>query len=174
MMLMKFNGGLGMIPSWQFSMDPNVNPKINPHVTYPDGIYQTTPQPIGPYYQGPELSGIVGSGGRRVADVPLGAWVITNQNAFWAGIKQQIDEILLTQKRKDEAAQYRPQSGSGSGSGSGAMHGVAGPRVLISDPALGFSNPFDSWWWTNRKWVALGVFGVLGAAAIAGATAILR
>lgn len=42
--------GLGMIPSWQFSDDPAVNPKINPHVVYPEGMYQTTVQPVGPYF----------------------------------------------------------------------------------------------------------------------------
>lgn len=62
MMLMSFgNAGLGIIPSWQFSMDPSVNYKINPNVQYPDGVYQTTPQPLYPYYQGPELSGMFDS-----------------------------------------------------------------------------------------------------------------
>jgi len=53
---MKFarHSQLGLIPSWQFSTDPAVNPKINPHVTFPPGVYQTTPQPFLPYYQGPE------------------------------------------------------------------------------------------------------------------------
>jgi hypothetical protein len=44
--------GFGMIPAWQFSMDPAVNPKINPNVVYPDGVYQTTTQPIGPWFDG--------------------------------------------------------------------------------------------------------------------------
>lgn len=57
-MFMHVNDGLGLIPSWQFSMDPAINYKINPHVQFPDGIYQTTPQPLYPYYQGPELSGL--------------------------------------------------------------------------------------------------------------------
>jgi len=46
---------LGLIPDWQFSTDPAINPKINPHVQYPAGMYQTTPQPVTPYYQGPNL-----------------------------------------------------------------------------------------------------------------------
>ena len=45
---------LGLIPAWQFSLDPAVNPKINPNVQWPQGVYQTTPQPFTPYYQGPE------------------------------------------------------------------------------------------------------------------------
>lgn len=46
---------LGLIPSWQFSMDPAVNPQVV-DLTFPDGVYQTTVQPIGPYYGG--LSGL--------------------------------------------------------------------------------------------------------------------
>jgi len=53
MMLMRA-GGLGIIPDWQFSLDPSVNPKINPNVQWPQGVYQTTVQPFTPYYQGPE------------------------------------------------------------------------------------------------------------------------
>ncbi len=39
-----------MIPSWQFSTDPGVNIKLNPHVTYPTGWTQQTIQPVGPAY----------------------------------------------------------------------------------------------------------------------------
>jgi hypothetical protein len=48
---------LGLIPDWQFSTDPAVNLKINPHVQYPAGVYQTTSQPLGPYYGGSEGRG---------------------------------------------------------------------------------------------------------------------
>lgn len=43
---------LGMIPGWQFSQDPSVNPKIStsPGMVYPDGYAQSSAQPIGPYY----------------------------------------------------------------------------------------------------------------------------
>lgn len=41
---------LGIIPSWQFNTDANTNPLLNPHVEYPPGMYQTTVQPVGPYY----------------------------------------------------------------------------------------------------------------------------
>ena len=47
---------LGLIPSWQFNQDPNTNPALTPFVTYPPGVYQTTTQPIGPYFN-PGLSG---------------------------------------------------------------------------------------------------------------------
>lgn len=46
--------GLGIYPSWQYSMDPKVNPKLNPFVKFPVGMTQQTVQPLGPYYQGPE------------------------------------------------------------------------------------------------------------------------
>lgn len=52
---------LGLIPAWQFSQDPAINPKINPTVKYPAGVYQTTPQPLYPYYQGPNLNGGLGA-----------------------------------------------------------------------------------------------------------------
>lgn len=40
---------LGLIPTWQFSDDPAVNININPHVKFPAGVNQLTPQPIGLY-----------------------------------------------------------------------------------------------------------------------------
>lgn len=60
---------LGIYPSWQYSMDPAVNPKINPNVQYPDGVYQTTVQPLGPYYgggfSGPRVTLLGDLGARR-------------------------------------------------------------------------------------------------------------
>lgn len=60
------NIGLGIIPAWQFSMDPSVNPKINPAVKFPAGVYQTTVQPLGPYYQGGQGLGRAKSGGVKL------------------------------------------------------------------------------------------------------------
>lgn len=38
----------GLIPDWQYSADPAVNPFLNPHVTMPDGWTQAyTVQPTG-------------------------------------------------------------------------------------------------------------------------------
>ena len=55
--------GLGLIPQWQFSADPTINPKINPHVVFPPGVTQTTVQPIGAFYQpqSPNLGGLFDS-----------------------------------------------------------------------------------------------------------------
>lgn len=55
--------GLGLIPDWQFSSDPAINPKINPHVSFPAGVTQTTVQPIGPFWQPapPQLGGLFDS-----------------------------------------------------------------------------------------------------------------
>lgn len=100
---------LGLIPDWQFSLDPNVNPKINPFVKYPDGVYQTTPQSWGPWFP--------------------------------------------------EAINQPPS-------------GVAGPRVKLLGGLQ--ANPFDSWWWQNRKWLALGGVGAVGGALLVGLVAILR
>ena len=65
---------LGLIPDWQFSTDPAVNPKLNPFVQWPAGVYQTTPQPIGPYYQGPNQF----SGSLRATSTTASAvgWVV--------------------------------------------------------------------------------------------------
>ncbi len=60
--------GLGILPSYQYSEDPAVNfTKINPHVQFPPGMYQTTPQPAYPYYQGP-----MGTEGEGPTSKPLG------------------------------------------------------------------------------------------------------
>lgn len=50
-MMLSRNLGLGLIPDWQFSADPAINPKLNMHVVFPDGVTQTTVQPIGPFWQ---------------------------------------------------------------------------------------------------------------------------
>lgn len=40
---------LGLFPSFQYSDDPAENPLLNSHVIYPDGMHQTTTQPLGPW-----------------------------------------------------------------------------------------------------------------------------
>lgn len=90
------DANLGLIPSWQFDQNPNTNPLLNPHMQYPEGMYQTTMQPTGPYYSGPMLSG------------------------------------------------------------------------------LGIDNPFDTWWWKNRKWIVLGTVGALAIGLVGGLAAILK
>jgi len=69
--------GLGIIPSWQFSMDPAVNSKLNPFVSFPAGMTQTTIQPLGPYYSGPEGQ-LGGSGLGDVSDTvsSIGSFII--------------------------------------------------------------------------------------------------
>jgi hypothetical protein len=41
---------LGIFPSFAYSADPAENPLLNPFVTYPPGMYQTSAQPPGAYY----------------------------------------------------------------------------------------------------------------------------
>lgn len=48
--------GLGLIPAWQFSDDPAINPKINPHVQFPEGWNQMTVQPQGAFWQPPQVN----------------------------------------------------------------------------------------------------------------------
>jgi hypothetical protein len=51
----------------------------------------------------------------------------------------------------------------------------APPRIAQPTlTGLGFTNPFDSWAWTNRKWIVLGGIGLVGAALLAGAGLILK
>lgn len=60
---------LGLIPSWQFNMNPAENPQVV-DLTFPGGTYQTTVQPIGPYYGGGSLSGLGGSDYDDLLDAP--------------------------------------------------------------------------------------------------------
>jgi hypothetical protein len=70
---------LGLIPDYQFSSDPAVNfTKINPFVQYPPGVYQSTIQPIGPYFQTqPPASGMNGI---------FDSWAWTNRQWLAFGI----------------------------------------------------------------------------------------
>ena len=88
MILARQGQGLGLIPSWQFSQDPEVNPNINPHVVFPEGYNQRTVQPVGAFWEPPTVN-------------------------------------------------------------------------------LGGLGLFDSWAWNNRKLIALGGIGLLGAAVLA-------
>jgi hypothetical protein len=45
---------------------------------------------------------------------------------------------------------------------------------LNGEPLDTLNAMFDSWWWKNRKWVALGAVGALGLGILGGLTAILR
>lgn len=89
---------LALIPTWQFSDDPAVNYNVNPHVKFPAGVTQSTPQPLG---------------------TPI----------------------------------------------------VQRMRPPVGVPGLGF---FNSTWWVQRKWLALGAIGILGLAAGALAVKTLR
>jgi hypothetical protein len=39
---------------------------------------------------------------------------------------------------------------------------------------LGIDNPFDSWWWQNRKWLAFGAVTALAVGVFGGLTALLK
>lgn len=105
-MMFKRHPGLGLIPEWQFSSDAVVNPHINPHVQYPEGMTQQTIQPIGTHW----------------------------------------------------------------GQGLGCPPGVG----CVPLRGLGIDNPFDSWWWTNRKPLVIGSVAVVGLALLAGLAAALK
>jgi hypothetical protein len=129
--------GLGLIPSYQFSMDPAVNfTKINPHVVFPPGMDQRTVQPVGKFYASPQAADLGRLPTFRVAradccsDCNCGG---SNPCCLPRGVVH---------------------GGSG---GVQTLHGI-----------------FDSWAWTNRKWLVLGGLGLVAVAALAGAGAILR
>ena len=65
--------GLGLIPAWQFDMHAANNPKINPHVRYPDGVTQQTIQPLGPNYG---VSGLAS---------PFDSWAWNNRTLLVGG-----------------------------------------------------------------------------------------
>lgn len=73
MMIARNLAGLGLIPDWQFNMDPSKNPKVV-NLDFPAGMYQTTTQPVGPYMNGDGLSGLgngwMSSPGIRVVAAP--------------------------------------------------------------------------------------------------------
>lgn len=105
--------GLGLIPAWQFSMDPQINYKINPFVTYPDGVYQTTPQPLYPYYQGPE-------GGLGYSDF----------SSIWSNVGSSIRDKLNAELAKRQADRLANKGGPDQINGlNGAS--TAGPRVTL-------------------------------------------
>lgn len=109
--------GLGLMPSWQYSEDPTVNPKINPHVIYPDGMYQTTPQPAYPYYQGPELSGL---------GAPI-QWELIAAHA------QRLAQNELDRRKK---AAYSGENDHLDGSFAGPRMVLRGPNMLLGAPQL--------------------------------------
>ncbi len=49
-----------------------------------------------------------------------------------------------------------------------------GPYFSGDYQQLGYTNPFASAWWQNRKWIAAGVFGLVGVALIGGLGLILK
>lgn len=106
--------GLGLIPSWQFDMTA-ANPKINPFVQYPAGMYQTTPQPAYPYYQGPEgISGL----GSIISAVKEGA-----QRAYAKAWQEQADAA-----RRKGVPMYDSPGYNGPS--------VAGPRAVLRGPSM--------------------------------------
>ena len=106
---------LGIIPSWQFSDDPAVNPVTwNPHLKIPEGMSQSSIQPFHP-------------------DIPQ--------------------------------------------SGDANLQGLGITMANWMQPAAagaGISGVFDSFWWTHRKWIAIGAISLLGIGIALFATKVLR
>lgn len=129
---------LGLIPSWQMSMDPAVNYKINPFVQYPPGVYQTTPQPLYPYYQGPELNGL---------------------GTVWGQIQRVTrDQINRALANKQQEEFSKNSTGHNTVSGAGPRMVLRGPNMLLGAPQLlGFGTR-----------AALGLSLGLGAVALLG------
>lgn len=71
---------LGLIPSWQFSLNPNINPNVNPYMTIPAGwATQSHPQPLPPVAglsmlpMAPTPGGLVTSTGLGISN-PFDSW----------------------------------------------------------------------------------------------------
>lgn len=139
-----------MVPSWQFSMDPAFNPKINPHVKYPEGWSQMTIQPQGPYMTRPTASGM-GS----IFEYSPGSIPPKTSNMRF-GARGCCDGGTAP----DDCCN------------AGRARSYIAPTRSLMGPGLG--SMFDSWAWNNRKWIVLGGIGLLGAAALLGAGALLK
>lgn len=72
---------LGMIPDWQFSDDPAVNRRINPHVVFPAGWNQMTVQPVGTYITSGDPAALSGLRGGF-----FDSWIWTNRKSVGVGI----------------------------------------------------------------------------------------
>ena len=106
------DGSLGIIPDWQFSPDPKVNPNINPYVNIPAGwMSQSLPA----------------------------------QNGF------------LAPRAPEAGAQFMPAND--------AQKAALGYQMVEQLGAI--PNPFESWWWVNRKPLVIGGVVLLGLGAIA-------
>jgi hypothetical protein len=184
-------GGLGMIPSLQFSADPTINPNINPYVEFPEGMTQLTTQPTGEYRTSGEaqLQGL-GSNRLRFLDglgrrrdhrrravtyaartggqCGPGCWPIAGGGCDCSGMRQvtQVARTVGGLGVHMEHPAHRP-------------HGLYRPSRLLDvaagmGPAPGLHGIFDSTWWVDRKWLAFGLVGLLGLGAAALATKVLR
>lgn len=139
---------LGIIPQWQFSQDPAVNYNLNPHMAFPVGMNQLTVQPI---------NNVVPSGDRDLQG--LGA-----RTSWWG-------------KRYSTCPPGCAPLATGGcdcADASRTMNGLGITMASYLQPGAGVKGVFDSWWWTNRKWIAFGAIGVLGLAVAAVATKVLR
>lgn len=134
--------GLGLIPAWQFSMDPAVNYKINPNVVYPDGVYQTTPQPLYPYYQGPE-----GGLGSIVSAI--------KSSAYAKAYREYVDRAHV--------AGREPFDNPGMNG-----FGAAGPRVTLMGPSMNFQLLGAQLGRVRRQRTLMGLGLGLGAVALLG------
>ena len=152
-------GGLGIIPTYQFSSDPAVNPfGVNPHVQFPEGWNQMTVQPVGQYIQ---------SGDQQLQGLGYNWW----QPGYW--------KPSVTARRSGGQASC-PTGCGYDGTRcvctdvSRTFRGLGTPMVAWLPKPVGLYGVFDSGWWQNRKWLALGLLGVVGAGAAAFAVKVLR
>jgi hypothetical protein len=74
---------LGLIPSWQFSQNAETNPRLTPFVKYPEGVYQTTTQPVGPYYASNMSGHFMTLGGAKTLAAEPVEQINTVFDSFW-------------------------------------------------------------------------------------------
>jgi len=123
--------GLGLIPDWQFSEDPAINIKLNPHCKIP-GDWTNGQRTIQPLSYVPQ----------RIQGDPLAC---TNGQA--------------------PCCPGLPCT---------SLTGLGITKARWIDPPHGLGFGFDSWAWTNRKWLVIGGVALLGLAVLGGAGALLR
>ena len=79
------SASLGLIPSWQFDMNPANNPQVV-DMQFPDGMYQTTVQPVGPYFDsGAGLQGAALGDPIDALNQVFGSWWWQNRRLIVVG-----------------------------------------------------------------------------------------
>lgn len=174
-----------MIPSLQFSADPSINPNINPYLKMPEGMTQLTVQPTGDYRTSGEAN-LQGLGSNRLRFLNGLGRVRDHRRrattyAARTGGNPCGPDCWPTPKGGCDCGGMVTRTMGVRGLGvhmTAQAHKPAGlytrHRLLQVNAGQNLRGIFDSAWWTERKWLAFGLVGLVGVGAAALATKVLR